>query len=176
MVITALGIYCQILIIWCLCHIITYSFQSLLIIGSYCACNHIFITCLWHLSLAAKHLLKWHGAQLSKFHCTITNLYTVYIAFQLFSPLYSILSLMTFCVSCKTHLFSKYISGFCITLMLTTIRFIFLRFNIWVLQFVIIMKRKQRFSLSSSFHFFFGEDYHTLKFLVQQMEYKISYR
>lgn len=61
--ITALGMYCQNLIIWCLCHIITYSFQSLLIIGSYCVCNHIFITCLWHLSLSAKHLLKWHGTQ-----------------------------------------------------------------------------------------------------------------
>lgn len=59
--ITALGIYCQNLIIWCLCHIITYSFQSLLKIGSYCACNHIFITCLWHLSLSVN--MSWSGME-----------------------------------------------------------------------------------------------------------------
>jgi len=74
--ITVLGTYCQNFIIWCLCQIITYSFQSLLIIGSYCAFNHISITCLWHLSLSAKHLLKMSWTLYSGIHCPISNLYT----------------------------------------------------------------------------------------------------
>lgn len=106
-----------------------------------------------------EHSIQWFTASSVNFTQFVLHLFSSVVLDAQFDNLLHKLRLISF---------SNYNSEFCITLVPTGTEFIFLRFDISVLCFALIVKLIWRLSAPSSCGYLILYDYHSIGYAVQQ--------